>query len=202
MEYILEEKKEKKSVVFFAPDDNVEKVINNAIFSVFSDRLGKEKGDEIYLCVKEIVNYFTAINVLRLTNGSVNFDPRVRLLFNDSYLSYFKDKAKAKGKFIEVEIIERNGGVVVEIINSDPIPLDHEKKVRELLRKLSFGEEFNFSLTDDNYNFLYSIFTVWSILKDLGIDRKYFRLGNVEGKAIVRIEIPFSENYVSVRDES
>ncbi|MGB9621060.1 MAG: hypothetical protein ACPL4C_01310 [Brevinematia bacterium] len=202
MEYVLNEGEGKKTILFFVPDDKVENVINRTILDVTSKSLDKEKVDEIYLCIKEIVNYFTAVNILRATGGDkISFDSKVRLLLNDSYLNYFKGKAIARKNFIEVRIIERKDGIMIEVINSEPIPQEHEKKIRDLMRKLSSGEEINFSLMGDNYDFIYSILTIWSILGDLGIDRKYFRLGNIDNRALVRIEIPFSENYTSIRDE-
>lgn len=200
MDYFVEERESFKRIIFFVPDDSVEKVINSKVMEVIAPELGKDSADYVYLCIKEIVNYLTAINVVSIAGvGKIN--DRTSLLFNDSYLGYFRERAKAKRSFVEVDIISRDGGVIVEIYNSFKLPEDHETKIRDLLRKLSSGEKFEIPLTNySGYDFLLSIMTVWYILKEIGIENKFFRIGNVGNRTVVRIEIPFSENYKSVRD--
>ncbi len=200
MDYFVEERESFKRIIFFVPDDSVEKVINSKVMEVIEPKLGKDKADYVYLCVKEIVNYLTALNVINIT-GVSRIDEKTSLLLSDSYLGYVRDKAKAKKSFVGIDIIKRNDGVVIEVHNSYRLPENHEKRIRDLLKNLSLGKQFEVSLSSyKGYDFIFSIMTVWYILKEIGIENKFFRIGNVGNRTVVRIEIPFSENYKSVRD--
>ncbi len=200
MDYFLEEKEDFKRILFFVPDDSVERVINLKVMETVGYTLGKEKADYVYLCIKEVLNYITALSIINILGAKV-IDDRISLLFNDSYLRYVKDKAKAKRAFIEINFLKRDSGIVIEVFNSYALPREHEEKIRALLNELSSGKEFEISFYNDRkYDFLSSIVVIWYILKEIGVRNEFFRIGNVNGKSFVRIEIPFSENYRSVRE--
>lgn len=200
MDYIVEDGGSLKRIMFFVPEDNVERIVNSKIMELVTPKLGKEKADYLYICTKEILNYITAVNILRMT-GINEINGKTSILLNDSYLSYVKEKAKAKKAYIEVVILNKGDGIVIEIYNTYLLPREHEEKIRNLLKKLSSGEDFGISLySTTEYNFLASIVTIWFILKDIGVEGKYFRIGNIGDRSFVRIEVPFSENYKSVRE--
>ncbi len=198
MNYLISENENVKKITFFVPDDPTRRVIKEKIFNVLR-MIGEEKSNSLYLCVKELINYLTAVNLLKLTAKSVNFDSKLSLLLNESYLTYFRERFKASGKAVEIVIKSVGDGVIIEIINSEPIPEEHEKEIRAILRDLSSGKEFSLSLSDERYNFISSIIMTWLILKDIGIDPSLFRIGNINNRTFIRIEIPLSESYVSIR---
>ncbi|MFN4245091.1 MAG: hypothetical protein ACK4F9_02950 [Brevinematia bacterium] len=200
MDYFLEEKENLYRITLFVPSDSLEKIINSKVLDIFGSSLGKDKADYVYLCIKEILNYVTAVTIINLT-GVNEINERTSLLFSDTYLGYVKEKAKARNSFIEINFIKKDGGISIEIFNSCALPKEHEEKIRSLLKMLSSGEEFEISLySDRKYDFLTSIIVVWYILREIGVKGELFRIGNVDGKLFVRIEIPLSENYRSVRE--
>jgi len=198
MNYLISENDNVKKITFFVPDDPTKRVIKEKISNVLGI-IGEEKSNSLYICIKELINYLTAVNILKLTAKFVNFDSKLSLLLNESYLTYFRERFKASGKAIAIVIKNVNDGVIIEIINSEPIPEEHEREIRAILRDLSSGKEFSLSLSGEGYNFVSSIVMTWLILRDMGVDPSLFRIGNRDNKTFIRIEIPLSQSYISVR---
>jgi len=198
MNYLISENDNVKKITFFVPDDPTRRVIKEKISNVLGI-IGEEKSNSLYICIKELINYLTAVNILKLTAKFVNFDSKLSLLLNESYLTYFRERFKASGKAIAIVIKNVNDGVIIEIINSEPIPEEHEREIRAILRDLSSGKEFSLSLSGESYNFVSSIVMTWLILRDMGVDTSLFRIGNRDNKTFIRIEIPLSQSYISVR---
>jgi hypothetical protein len=198
MNYVISENENIKKITFFVPDEPTKRVLKEKIAEVFTG-ISEEKVSSIYLCLKELINYLTAINLMKMTTNTSVFDNKLSLLLNESYLNYSRERFRASGKSISVVMRNVKDGIVIEIYNSEPIPEDHEKEIRKTLRDLSLGNQFALSLSDQNYNFLASIVMTWLMLKDIGIEPSLFRIGNRDKKTFIRIEVPLNENYLPMR---
>ena len=88
-------------------------------------------------------------------------------------------------------------------INNTPIPKIDEKRMR---KKLSIAMKYN-SLADyymDNADNVegagMGLAMIIILLTNQGIDPQYLRIGTNKNETIARLEIPFSDKYIPLRD--
>lgn len=183
------------------------------IKQILKDILGKYNKEElfdiIYVCIKELVISYTEKNVRKVVENKVEAEEVVERIvekmLREDMMGYLKQKLKLKGLEIALNIYEIPGGLSFEVINSIALDKSEDMSLREKLSylmskvnvkdtgvplemfEMESGEGKHFALI------------LW-LLKHSDINPKYFRIGNVEGKTMSRIEVPVNENFVSIRD--
>ena len=105
-------------------------------------------------------------------------------------------------QYVELNFDYTSDGLVINVVNTTPINVHDEAKMREKLRFAMGVEdlaEFYINHGDDTDGAGIGIALIILLLKGENLDPSLFRIGVKEGKTMARLEIPFTTNYLSVR---
>lgn len=167
----------------------------------------------LYTCVKEMVVNATKANAKKtfFDERKLNIlDPEDYALgmgllkdqLSEFWIARYGKKAKQQNLDVTIAFIHSEDGIRIEVINDAGITPFDERRMRA---KLSQG------MAHDNLLDYYAANTdkaegegmglVMSIvmLKGENLNPALFRIGNKDGKAVARLEIPFTDKFVSVR---
>ena len=112
--------------------------------------------------------------------------------------------ARAREMGLTLEIIFRHSenGLRIEVINSLELTPQDERRIREKLGKAMRNEniyEFFTTHGDDTEGQGLGFAMNVLFLRSENIDPSLLRIGSSEGRTVARLEVPFSQQYVTVR---
>lgn len=204
------------SLKFYVIDDDIERNVEVAISSIFEKYNHPEYSGIIYTCVKELMINATKANLKRVLfeKNNINIDNEVEYLkgmlnfrtsLNErSYVSYFKD-LKDNDYWVTVSFTYSVDGIKIEVINNAHITKIEDKRLREKLKKaMSYDDiaQFYMEMGDEVEGAGMGIALIVMLLRGMSIDPALFRIGNTKNnQTFARIEIPLTENYISMRDQ-
>lgn len=130
----------------------------------------------------------------------------VHKLLNEHYQRYLREKLKKHENFVELSMNARNHGIVVMVKNPKPLLKEEEEKIRLLLSEAIKGDISDFSvLYSDSDNYRegagLGLFLIIQVLKKLGINPAYFRIGVIKNNTVARIEFPLNRNCAGFSDK-
>ena len=148
--------------------------------------------DEVGLNIKDAVQYDEGIAKYRAT-------------FSEKMSLEYGMKARRKGYFVLIDFHFDTDGLTIEVVNNTPIAPQEEEAMREKLKKaMGYNDIAEFymdqAMMGESEGAGLGLALVIILLKGEGIDPKLFRIMIREDRTIARLEIPFSEKFVSKRD--
>lgn len=212
--------KSRTSISFFTLDSRVEDTVRHELSktlkTIDNRNLTKDFDDIIYTCVKELMVTASSSNIRKTFFIEARIDENnrevydlakknVRKLMNEHYLNYMRTKLQKYNRNVEVHIEERKNGVMIMVQNPTVLHDEEERVIRDTFRKAMISDDVNISLlydgtsADESYHTL-GLVMIINLLKDVGINPAYFRMGVVKNNTIARIEIPLTQDYVGLRD--
>jgi len=193
--------------------DSVEKQIDFLIAEILK-KYGRESLQAaLYSCVKEVMVNATKANAKRVffDEQGLKFNDktdyiegmkRLKKLLSESWIEEYGRKAKQRNMEVSVTFVHNADGLRVEVKNdADILPSDEERIRLKLAEGTNYDDlaAFYIKNADNTEGEGLGLVMNLLLLKAENINPALFRVGMVNGKSLARIEIPFSENFKSVR---
>lgn len=193
--------------------DNVEKQIDFLIATIL-EKYGKASLlAALYSCVKEVVVNATKANAKKVffEEQGLKFNDRedyiegmkrLKKLLSESWILEYGRKAKQRGMEVSIAFIHNADGLRIEVRNdADILPTDEERIRMKLAEGATYDDLATFYMknVDNTEGEGLGLVMNLVLLKAENINPALFRVGMVDGKSLARIEIPFTENFKSVR---
>lgn len=193
--------------------NNVEKQLDFLIASILR-KYGRESLQAaLYSCVKEIVVNATKANAKRVffdehglrvndREEYVEGMKRIKALLSESWIMEYGRKAKQRNMEVSISLHHNPDGLRVEVTNdADILPTDEERIRLKLAEGTTYDDlaAFYMKNMDNTEGEGLGLVMNLLLLKAENINPALFRIGMVGGKSLARIEIPFTENFRSVR---
>lgn len=211
----LVENGHKISVITYSLPDDAEKKIDIIIEKIL-EKYGKQNlKSALYTAVKELAVNGTKANMKAVFFEENNWDmdnpedykigtQKYKELFSEEWASEYGKKSAKKGRYVKLTFTHSEDGFCVEVVNNTPICKEDERRLREKLGKtMKYEDIVQFYMeqsSDSDEGAGMGIALIVMLLKGEGIDPNYFRIGIVERITTSRIEVPFTSNYVFLRD--
>ncbi|MBI3396615.1 MAG: hypothetical protein HY042_12310, partial [Spirochaetia bacterium] len=126
-----------------------------------------------------------------------------RKMTDRTWVSEYSQRAKSLGFYVKIVFQHSPAGITVEVINNLPLISEDEKRIREKFAHamkyddlVSFYEDHHDNTEGEGLGFALNVI----LMKAESIDPALFRIGNVEGRTVARIEIPLGPGFKSVRE--
>ncbi len=200
---------------FYVLDEDTERKIEKMLLDIFSTYGKSEYGGVIFTCVKELIINAAKANLKRVLfeEHNMNIDDEKEyiagmLRFRDelttaNILKYFS-KLTAKDYWVKLIVEHTKDGVCIEVINNAHITKIEEQRLRDKLKKaMQYTDiaQFYMEQGDEIEGAGMGIALVIMLLKGIDVDPSLFRLGNTdEEQTLIRIEVPFTKDYISKRE--
>ncbi len=211
---LLEEEKD-FDITFYTLTDEVEKVVEYTINQILT-KYGKfELLPFLYTCVKELMVNATKANIKRLLFEEAGLDINnendyykglieFRDNLSEALMNEYAPKLKKRNKYVKVSFHYSEDGLRIEVINNEPLTPIEDKRIRVKLSKaMQYDDiaQFYMEQGDELEGAGLGIALIVMLLKGVGVDPAYFRIGTVDGSYTrARIEIAFTDKFVSLRD--
>ncbi len=201
-------------IKFYGISEEIEKRINIVITKIFEKYNRSDLADVTYICVKELVLNSSKANIKRIVFEENNVDPSDEKSFimgmmkfkeelSEINLPKYIPKLINKDLYISVAFYHSKDGVRIEVVNNVSITKFEDRRIREKLKKaMNYDDISQFYLEqgDELEGAGLGIALIVMLLRGVGIDPSLFRIsGPNNNYVLARIEIPLTENYVSVR---
>jgi hypothetical protein len=195
--------------------DLVEKHIQYALESILKKTEHERYIHSLYTILKELV-----INGCKANQKRIFFEEKGLDIFNpddyqkglEEYKKNFSEemaieygkKAKQKGLYVLIDFEFDENGLRIEVVNNSTIAPQEEKAMREKLKKaMGYNDLAEFymdaAMHGEAEGAGLGLALVIILLKGEGIDPNYFRIIIDKDKTIARLEIPFTDKFVSKR---
>ena len=123
---------------------------------------------------------------------------------SEEWIQLYGQKAKLSMLFVCIMIEHDENGLVIKVKNTSEISETDETRLREKLRHgLKYQDLSDYYLNNmdqtegEGIGLVLNLF----VMKGENFNPGLFRIGNVNGYAVARVEIPFTESFVSVREK-
>ncbi|MFN4244594.1 MAG: histidine kinase [Brevinematia bacterium] len=201
-------------IKFYSISEEIERRINIVITKIFEKYNRSDLSDVIYVCVKELVLNSSKANIKRIVFEENNVDISDEKSFivgmmkfkeelSEMNLPKYLPKLIDKDLYISVAFYHSPDGVRIEVVNNVRITKFEDRRIREKLKKaMGYDDISQFYLEqgDELEGAGLGIALIVMLLKGVGIDPSLFRVsGPNNNYVLARIEVPLTENYVSVR---
>ncbi|MBM9575729.1 histidine kinase [Leptospira sp. 201903070] len=124
--------------------------------------------------------------------------------FSERMADEYGKRCLARGISVKLNITYTMDGIVVEVTNNTPVIAEEQERMREKMRKaMGYNDiaEFYMDNMDNTEGAGLGIALIMILLKSENIDPHLFRVMTHEHETVARVEIPFSENYISIRSK-
>ncbi len=195
--------------------DTVEKHIQYALESILKKTEHERYIHSLYTILKELVINGCKANQKRIffeENGLDILNPEDYQKGMETYKKNFSEemaieygkKSKQKGLYVLIDFEFDEDGLRIEVINNSTIAPQEEKVMREKLKKaMGYNDLAEFymdqAMSGESEGAGLGLALVIILLKGEGIDPNYFRIIIDKDKTIARLEIPFTDKFVSKR---
>lgn len=212
-EYILN--RSRISVQSSRMNSKLEKYVLRILTEVL-EKLGQTRYIEmLYTITKEMAINGVKANQKRVFFEDLGLDIR-NLDHYDQGLAQFKQnfsekmadeygkRCLARGVFVKISVTYAPEGLVVEVVNNTPVIEIEESRMREKMKKaMEYNDiaEFYMDNMDNTEGAGLGIALIMILLKSENIDPKLFRIQTNAGETIARVEIPFTDDYVTIRSK-
>lgn len=122
--------------------------------------------------------------------------------FSEKMADEYGKRCLARGVFVSITFYYCPDGLTVEVKNNTPVIKDEESRMREKMKKaMGYNDiaEFYMDNMDNTEGAGLGIALIMILMKNEGIDPNLFRIITNKTNTIARVEIPFNENYTSIR---
>lgn len=167
----------------------------------------------LFSCLKELITNGLKANVKRMLFDELGISgvqrqeylqgmAEYKKRFNQGWFQKYAQKAGDAGLFVEIRFFHDADGVRIEVVNNIDILPEDEKRVRsKFSRGMTYDNLGSFyldhgdSTEGEGLGFALSVL----LLRGQQINPALFRVGSHNGETFARLEIPFTENFRSVR---
>ncbi|HMU81820.1 MAG TPA: histidine kinase [Leptospiraceae bacterium] len=195
----------------------VEDHIKHAIESILAKTNKSNLIHVIYTILKELVINGCKANQKRVffeERGYNISDSQQYAVGNEEYKKIFSEemaleygiKAKAKGLYCLIDFLFDENGLTIEVSNNTTITPQEEASMREKLKKaMGYNDIAEFYLDQamsggETEGAGLGLALIIILLKGENVDPKYFRIMIDKERTVARMEIPFTDRFVSKRD--
>lgn len=196
----------------------VEKHIQHAVESILDKNEQPGLVTTLYTILKELV-----INGCKANQKRIFFDERGLDIDNaadyekgiDDYTESFSEamaleygmKARDKGYYVLIDFQFDPSGLTLEVVNNTAIAEAEERVVREKLKKaMGYNDIAEFymdqAMSGESEGAGLGIALIIILLKGEEIDPNLFRILIESDRTIARLEIPFTDDFVSKREQA
>lgn len=193
--------------------NKVEKQIDFLIGTILKKYDRESLQAALYSCIKEVVVNATKANAKKVffEEQGLNFSDRtdyiegmkrLKKLLSERWIQEYGLKAKQRNMELSVTFIHNIDGMRVEVRNdADILPTDEERIRLKLAEGTAYDDLASFYIKNADNTEGEGLGLVMNLvlLKAENINPGLFRIGMVDGKSLARLEIPFTENFKSVR---
>jgi hypothetical protein len=170
--------------------------------------------DMVYTILKELAINAVKANQKRIFFEDNNFDisnevhyaegiVKFKESFSDTMSDEYGKKCMQKGVYCQINFYHNNTGMYVEVANNTPVIRTEELRMREKMKKaMGYNDiaEFYMDNMDNTEGAGLGIALIIILLKNDSIDPNLFRIITKADKTVARIEIPFTSDYVTLRE--
>jgi hypothetical protein len=196
----------------------VEKHIQHAVESILDKNKLPGLVTTLYTNLKELV-----INGCKANQKRIFFDERrldindaadyergnneYKTMFSESMALEYGHKAREKGYYVLIDFHFDPTGLTLEVVNNTPIATQEEGIIREKLKRaMTYNDIAEFymdqAMSGESEGAGLGIALIIILLKGEEIDPNLFRILIEDGRTIARLEIPFSKEFVSKRNQA
>ena len=202
-------------LISYSMSTDVEKKLDKVIHSILEKYDKVDLKSLIYTSVKELAINGTKANLKRVFFEEQGLEianeddyEKGMVLYKDQMTEEkameFGKKARESGLFVRISFFHDDTGLRIEVINNTSITPQEEKRLREKLSKIMQYDnlmEFYMDNQDNTEGAGMGLALVTTMLKGEQVDPNLFRIMTNEEKTIARVEIPFSEEFNSMRNK-
>ena len=210
------ETKQPINLLSYSFSEDMERKMNTVVGLILSKYEQAEKCATVYTIVKELAINATKANVKYLFLDEEGFDKdnensykegmaAFRKSMSENFLIKMGSRCKDLGRWVRLQFQYDKTGMIIEVKNNMPLTGIDEKRVREKLGKaMQYDDIAQFYLdnADESEGAGMGIALVVILMKAEGLDPALFRIFSDGTETFSRIEIPFTDDYVSLRDRS
>jgi len=195
-------------------DENIEKQLRLVIERIL-ERYGKSAMyDTLFSCIVELATNGTKANMKHLFFKDLNIDIhnpeeyyRQLKVFKErmtdrQWVQEHSIKARELGFYVKIAFHHNSDGITIEVINNLPLLDEDEKRIRHKFSSamkyddiISFYNDHHDSTEGEGLGFALNVI----LMKAENIDPALFRIGNLKGQTVARIEIPLTAHFKSLR---
>lgn len=199
----------------FTVSSDVEMKMDSIIHHILQAFGHLEMKPLVYTVVKELLINATKANLKRIFFLEKGLDIRDEEDYKRGALLYREAlvedvalshgvRAREMNHSVVTDFRFRDEGLRIQMINTaEMAPQEEERLRRKLEKAMQYDSMLDFYMdnADDTEGAGLGLAMIVTMLKSEGIDPSYFRLFTKDEKTIARVEIPFNDNYKSVREQ-
>jgi hypothetical protein len=208
------EDKDKISVKSSKINQRLEHYILKIISGILKKHDQERFTDMVYTILKEL-----AINAVKANQKRMFFEDnklnisdendyqegivKFKASFSDSMSEEYGRKCMERGIYCQINFYHNTTGMYVEVVNNTPVLRTEELRMREKMKKaMGYNDiaEFYMDNMDNTEGAGLGIALILILLKNDSIDPNLFRIITRPDKTVARIEIPFTPDYVTLRE--
>lgn len=202
------------NLLSYSFSEDMEKKMNSVVGIILSRYGHEEKCAVAYTIIKELAINATKANVKYLFLDEQGFDKNDEADYNrgmaafraemsEKFLLTMGARCKELGRWVRLQFQYAEDGMIITVRNNMPITAVDERRVRDRLGKAMQYEDiaqFYMDNADESEGAGMGIALVVILMKAEGMDPALFRIYSTDTETISRVEIPFTDKYVSLRD--
>ena len=193
--------------------DFMEQKIQESLTKILEQHEKIELHTTIYTCLKELLVNAIKANLKTAyfiehdwdINNSDDYEKgtkKYKIDLGESLLEQHLDVLITNNHVVSLEFTYSKEGMLIEVINMTPMSIYDELKLREKLKyamKADDIADYFINYGNDTEGAGIGLALLILLLKGEGIDPSLFRVGVIGDKTVARLEIPFTDNYISIR---
>jgi len=199
--------------VTYSLTDTMERQLDFVIAAILKKHNHPALQSTLYSCLKELVVNATKANAKRVYFEELGLDindpdqyrtgmTKLKGSINEDWIRVYGDRARKKGLETSITFDHDDDGLRVIVLNDTDLIGADETRIRSKLSEgMSYEDLLSFYMANGDQSEGEGMGLVMNLLLSKGeeIDPALFRIGNVDGKTMGRIEIPFSPEFESLR---
>lgn len=122
--------------------------------------------------------------------------------FSEKMADEYGKRCLARGVYIQLRFQYSREGLLVEVTNNTPVIKTEEIRMREKMKKsMGYNDiaEFYMDNMDNTEGAGLGIALIMILMKNEGVDPNLFRIKTHADRTVARVEVPFSDSYISIR---
>lgn len=209
-------KGKKITLITYHLSEKMEKQIDSVVSLLLSHYNKAELQPTLYSLIKEMVVNGTKANAKHIFLQELNINSDVEQDYHngmiqmkeklsEDFIIEYGQKAKTAGLDVKITFFHNDDGIRVEVTNNLTIIPADEKRLRLKLKEgMGYDDLASFYMANVDNTEGEGIGLVMNLLllKAENIDPALFRVATNDGFTTARVEIPLSENFVSVRGKN
>ncbi len=201
-------------IIAYYMGEKIESNLKKILDEILSKYNKKEFMETLYTAIKELAINATKANMKQMIfdenewdiNNEDDYEKGMKLFkerLTEKWVAAYAHKCKAADVSVKITFFHDANGLRVVIKNNIPIADADETRIRQKLGKVMQYEDlvqFYMENADETEGQGLGIGLIVMMLKGENLDPHLFRIGIIDKNTTARIEIPFSDKFVSTRE--